>query len=551
MTQSGQGDERQLPAVRPAHEGVVLPAEGGAPWTPGGDAGGPAEQAAPAGGQPWGQHWGPQSAQPPHPDAQAPGQQAQQGYPQAQPLPPAQPGPYQQPQQPQPQPQPQAGPQPHQLRPAQYQQPVPYQQVPEQQPPQQPGPYQPQPSQGRPQPYAQPLPPEAVPGTGIPGAGIPGGDADATQYIAPVPGGAGPVHGGPSAGGLPPERPAESTAYLGQVPQSGPAPQPGDSDATQYIPPVPGGAPYGIRPGAPGDRQPPAEFDNLFRSEAPAGATQQMPHVDATRQHQPPQHQQYQGQQHQQPQGGQLPPQAGQQPYQPAPQAFPGAAGPHEPSRGRGDGPAPRKRSAAIPLIAAVVVGCAVIGLGAGALMSGGDDDKKDDKQPVAAGSSPVAEPSTQAADPAKSQAEALDKLLADSNNSRSTVIGAVEKIKSCQALDQAATDLKGAAQQRRDLVTRLQGLTVDKLPNHAALTASLTRAWEASASADDHYAAWAGQAKNNKKVCKGGKARSTNETVKATERSSVASKAKVQASGQWNSIAEKYGLTKHAPTQL
>ncbi|MCZ1000271.1 hypothetical protein O1M63_22915 [Streptomyces mirabilis] len=42
-----------------------------------------------------------------------------------------------------------------------------------------------------------------------------------------------------------------------------------DAEATQYIAPVPaepGAAPYGIRPGGPEDRQPPAEFDNLFRS---------------------------------------------------------------------------------------------------------------------------------------------------------------------------------------------------------------------------------------------------------------------------------------------
>ncbi|MBK6031248.1 hypothetical protein JHN57_22190, partial [Streptomyces sp. MBT59] len=46
MTQSGQGGqgghggEHQLPAARPAHEGVVLPADGSAPWTPGEPAGG-------------------------------------------------------------------------------------------------------------------------------------------------------------------------------------------------------------------------------------------------------------------------------------------------------------------------------------------------------------------------------------------------------------------------------------------------------------------------------------------------------------------------------
>ena len=484
MTQSGQGDERQLPAVRPAHEGVVLPAEGGAPWPVGGQP----DQAAPAGGQPWGQPWGPQATQ----DGQAPGQ-----------LPPEQhqPGAY--------------APQHGQYQPPQ--QPYAPQQAPYQRDAYQQDPYQQQS-------YAQPLPPEAAPGTGH--AAGQGGDADATQYIAPVP-------GGPLPGGLPPERQAESTQYLGQSAAPG---QPSDGDATQYIPPVPGGAPYGIRPGAPGDRQPPAEFDSLFRSEEPAGATQQMPHFD-------PGHQQPQRphQAQQQPQGA--------QPYQSGPQNLSGAhGGGGEPDQDRG---APRRRSPHIPLIAAVVIGCAVIGLGAGALMSGGDDSPSDDKQPVASQSSSAAGSAEPAADPAKPQAEALDKLLADSNNSRAAVISAVEKIKSCRALDQAATDLTGAATQRRSLVTRLETLSLDQLPAHAELKDALTKAWQASAEADDHYAAWAGQAKNDKKVCKGGTARSTGETAKAEKSSSDATIEKRKASGLWNTLAQKYELTERAPTQL
>ncbi|MFF2957719.1 hypothetical protein ACFVT1_02100 [Streptomyces sp. NPDC057963] len=482
MTQSGQGDEQQLPAVRPAHEGVVLPAGGGEPWIPGG----PVDQAAPAGGQPWGQPWGPQAAhqdalsQPPaHAQGQgAYGQGGQQygqgqpaqayGQPQAQPLPPVQP------QQPQ-------------------------------------------------QPYAQPLPPETVPGMGMGmGMGM-GGEAEATQYIAPVPAGPGP-------GGLPPESPAQATQFLGHgapQPQAYHQPQQppvhgGDAEATQYIPPVPGGTPYGIRPGAPGDRQPPAEFDNLFRNQEPSGATQQMPRFDPGPQHQ----------------GAHQPPQAPQPPYQPVDDEPQGRAG--------------QRKRPHVTLIAAVVAGCAVVGLGAGALLSGGDDKGEDNKQPVAAASSSGEQPSTKtAADPAKSQADALDKLLADSNNSRAAVIGAVEKTKSCTDLDQAVTDLKGAAQQRRDLVTRLQGLSVDKLPDHDGLTASLTRAWKASAAADEHYAAWAGQAKNGKKVCKHGKARTTNETQQATVQSGEASKAKKEAAGLWNAIASKYGLTRRAATEL
>ncbi|MFJ1594074.1 hypothetical protein ACIOD0_28070 [Kitasatospora albolonga] len=532
MTQSGQGGEQDLPAGRPAHEGAVLPSDGGAPWAPGAPTAGQGVQggqAVPAGGQPWGQPWGPQSDAPPQqpgpgPEPQAPGAY---GYPQqpqqSQPLPPAQHGaPYGQQQQPYGQ-----GPGAYQQgqQPQQGQYSDPYQQS-QQYPPHQPQPYQAQqphqPPQAQPQPYAQPLPPEAAPGPGpgVGAPGVPGGDADATQYIAPVPA--------------------------------------GDVDATQYIPPVPGGAPYGIRPGAPEDRQPPAEFDNLFRSEGPADATQQMQHFDGAGAQQAPR-QQYGRQPPPQPHraqqpypGGQLPPQAPQG-YQSGLQGLRGGGGAAEPPL-RDDDP-PRRRSAHIPLIAAVVVGCAVVGLGAGALLSGGDEQAKDDKQPVASQSSPAQSvspsPSEEPADPAKPQAEALDKLLADSNNSRAAVISAVEKIKSCKDLDRANTDLKDAAQQRRDLVTRLEDLTLDKLPQHAALTSSLKRAWKASEAADEHYAAWARQAKRNKSVCKDGQARSTNETARANRQSGEATKAKQEASVLWNAIAEKHGLTKHTPQEL
>ncbi|MFB6504479.1 MULTISPECIES: hypothetical protein [unclassified Streptomyces] len=541
MTQSGQGDEQQLPAVRPAHEGVVLPAGGGEPWIPGG----PADQAAPAGGQPWGQPWGPQAAHPdassqqpqqqpyqPQPQQQAHGQgqgaygQAQYGAGQ-QPAPGyGQQPPAQQPPQYGQMPQPQA-PQPPHAQPPHAQ--PPHAQAPHVQPPHV---QAQQPQQQPPQSFAQPLPPEAVPG------GVPGGDEAATQYIAPVP-------AGPAPGGPPPESPAESTHFLGRgvPPQQAPQPpqqqyqqqQPGqgaDAEATQYIPPVPGGTPYGIRPGAPGDRQPPAEFDNLFRNDEPAGSTQQMPMPGHPQQHQP--HQPHQPHQQHQYAGDRQPP------YQPVDED------PYEPQ--------PRKRRAHVTLIAAVVAGCAVVGLGAGALLSGGDDKGDEGKEPVGSASTPAVQQSsspTAEADPAKPQAEALDKLLADSNNSRAAVIGAVEKTKSCTDLDQAVTDLKDAAKQRRDLVTRLQGLSVDKLPNNARLTASLTKAWQASASADDHYAAWAAQAKHGKKVCKHGKARTTSETQEATAQSVEASRAKREAAGLWNSIASKYGLTQRAATQL
>lgn len=296
----------------------------------------------------------------------------------------------------------------------------------------------------------------------------------------------------------------------------------GDADATQYIPPVtdqPGG----------GQRQPLSDFDNLFRSEpagaAPAGATQHMPRF-------------------QQPQPQQ------QNPHEPA--FFPpGGHGRGDDDDGRG-GRGGRTGSR-LPLIAAVGVGIAVLGIGAGALIGsgGGDDDKSDDNLPVSATAPANDNSASPSADPAEQQATALDKLLADSGDSRTAVINAVGDVKSCDNLGKAAQDLRDAARQRNQLVTDLSKLTVDQLPNHAELTTALTKAWQASASADNHYAAWADQVSANNKLCKKGEARSTGQQQAGNRASGTASQQKKTAAQLWNSIAEKYGLTERQPTQL
>ncbi|MEV6326255.1 hypothetical protein [Streptomyces sp. NPDC051909] len=385
-------------------------------------------------------------------------------------------------------------------------------------------------------PAAQPLPPEVTPGGPS--------DAQATQYLPPVPPQQPPAYGypqpqAPQPGYGYPGPDAQATQYLPPVPHQ--APQAPQEAATQYMAPVPPAAPV------PGERPPLADFDNLFRSETPNPAPAPAPGYGYPQQPPAPPQQPYGYQQ-------QGPPQQYQQPQQP-PQQYQQQA---YQDAYYDDEPEPPRRKSPLALIAAVVVGCAVVGLGAGMLLSGGDDDKKDDAtgkggQNVAASSAaPSGRPSGEpAADPAKGQAEELDKLLADSNNSRDAVISAVASIGKCQNLDQAASDLRGAAKQRRELVTRLQGLTVDKVPDHAALSAALVKAWKASAAADDYYAAWADQARTNKKVCKDDRARPTSQKNEGDKKSVEATAAKKQAAGLWNPTADKYGLTRRTYTQL
>ncbi|MEU9730738.1 hypothetical protein [Streptomyces sp. NPDC048002] len=530
MTQSGQGEE---PSARPAREGIVLPSDGGEPLLPGmtGPVGPPHARpaqppapAAPPGGQSWNGSWGPEQ-QHQQPAAPAGGQ----GWS----TPPAQPW---------------AEPQ------------------------------QSADAWGTPPAASQPLPPEGAPapsygtppaggpdygaqgydtpaqgydtpaqGYGTQGAAFPpaapyGADG-ATQYIPPVtdlPGADGatqyippvvddgatqfipPVGGGALPPEITPEAPGESTTVLGRVrPQAAPA---ADAEATQYIPPVPAGS---------GERQPPAEFDNLFRSEpggeSPAGSTQQLPRF--------------------------------QQP-QPQPQSYGGARqqqGTFIPRRETEDDEPRRsggRTGSRLPLFAAVGVGIAVVGIGAGALLAGGGgDDGGDDNKTVAATAPASESPSASAspsADPAEQQAVELDKLLAVSGDSRTMVINAVADVKACNNLSQAAKDLRDAAKQRNDLVTKLSGLSVDQLPQHTELTTALTAAWQASASADNHYAAWADQVAQRKdKLCKKGQARSTPQTQQGNTASGTATTEKGKAAALWNSIAKSYGLTERQPTQL
>ncbi|MFE6198107.1 hypothetical protein [Streptomyces sp. NPDC057838] len=598
MTQSGQGEE---PSARPAREGIVLPSDGGEPLLPG-MTGGPADAPAgrrpapaptgqaPAEGQTWGQPWGPGQQSPPQPGQAWQSPPAQQEW-----HAPEQQQEWHAPEQQQawdggrtaPAPQdPGALPQEGARPPHAYTQQGHHAPYDTSRPSADgygaPGGGAPLPPEGTGRPQgagsygsadgsglppahgtygaagAAPLPPAADAYGGMPPASgaygspahghghghQPGGgplpaasDEGATQYLPPVPadGSAAATQYLPPVppaadegatqyippvgpGALPPESATgadpEATRFLGTGPRAGAGPLPPasnpDAEATQYIAPVPGA-----------DQQPPAEFGHLFRTDeasgSPAGSTQQLPRVEHQR----------------------------LQPSHGAPQ--PSHAAPAG-GRSRGGG----RTGSRVPVIAAVGIGIAVLGVGAGALLAGGGggDDGGDDNKTVAASAPATDDSASPSADPVRAQAVELDKLLADSGDSRSAVIRAVSDVKGCDNLAQAAKDLRDAARQRTQLVTRLGGIEVDRLPDHAALTTALTKAWQASASADNHYAAWADQTAG-KKGCRKGQARVTGQTQAGNRASGVASAEKAKAATLWNSIAKTYGLTQRQPTQL
>ncbi len=216
-----------------------------------------------------------------------------------------------------------------------------------------------------------------------------------------------------------------------------------------------------------------------------------------------------------------------------------------------GGGRGGRSRSR-VPLIAGVGIGIVVLGIGAGAMLSGGggsDGGKNGSSKNVSATAQATDGSSVAGADPAKAQAVALDKLLADSNNSRDSVINAVESVKACNNLDQAASDLRDAAKQRSELVTRLGGLSVDKLPDNAQLTAALNSAWQGVGRQPLRGLGRPGQGQEG--LQKKGHARSTGQRAAGNQASGTASAQKAKAARLWNSIASTYGLTRRTTTQL
>ncbi|MDJ1134058.1 hypothetical protein [Streptomyces iconiensis] len=390
-----------------------------------------------------------------------------------------------------------------------------------------------------------------------PGQGQPGSE-DGTQLLPPQP----PA---PAAGAD-----SEATQYI--------APVPGDSEATQYMAPVTGeaeatllrtplpsegdagggtgahgqgapgqGAPGQGAPGQgatgpgtppPGERQPLPEFENLFRAEPSSrdepddspGSTQSLPVFNqaAAQQHERQQQPGFTGAQ-------------GFDQYEPQ-----GRAARRGAERARS-----RRRVPPGLLIGAGLAGVAVIGVLVGIGLSGGDDTSptanKKDASTAPAGHE---ESSPPASDPAEEQAKKLDALLADSNNSRSAVVSSVERIKSCKMLGKAATDLRAAARQRTGLVKRLGELKTDKIPNSASLNSALAQAWKSSASADNHYAGWADQTAK-KHGCHKGKARGTGKAVAGNRASGAATAAKKKAAQLWNPTAQKYSLTKRQFSEL
>ncbi|GAA5007753.1 hypothetical protein GCM10025734_49120 [Kitasatospora paranensis] len=200
-------------------------------------------------------------------------------------------------------------------------------------------------------------------------------------------------------------------------------------------------------------------------------------------------------------------------------------------------------------VVGGAIAGVAVVGILVAVLMSGGDDKPSGAKPPATAASHGATASAAGGTDPAvQAQASALSDLLGTASASRQAVVGAVSAVTGCQNLPQSQAQLTDAAGQRQALLTKLAALKVDKLPSGPELAGQLQKAWQASATADSEYAAWAGDLVAG---CDAGTAKNNQHYKDGTAASGTATGAKEKASSLWNAIAGQSGLPTRGKTDL
>ncbi|NJQ08524.1 hypothetical protein, partial [Streptomyces lonarensis] len=386
--------------------------------------------------------------------------------------------------------------------------------------------------------------PPILPGAGpFPAGGTAGSaghpDEGATQLIPPI-GAAGAGYGGP--GGAPGHPDEAATQLIPPIVAGAPVPGAGHPDeaATQYIPPITAGAP------------PPAGVPGGPDAGGGPGDTRQLPAMNADFM-------------------------SFFQEEEAAPPGRQRAAGPARGGRRR---PAGGGRTQLSPVVlgAIVVTLCAVVGLAVGAALTGGDSGGSGEQQQDVDGSGPPggapeeadgadveaaraaeAEAEAEAAAAAEAQraleaeqAAELSGLLAESGESREAVVEAVAAVQECDGIRHARRELSAAGEQRRGLVERLDELTLEALPAHTELTSALRAAWQSSAEADDRFADWAREVREDRRrMCRGGSARHTDNYQQAARASGEASGSKERAAELWNPIAREHGLPEREPTEL
>jgi hypothetical protein len=218
------------------------------------------------------------------------------------------------------------------------------------------------------------------------------------------------------------------------------------------------------------------------------------------------------------------------------------------------------RRGRIIVAILAVIV--AVGGIAAGLLIarahansghqpSAGQSTPAGSSGPASAGSPGSVPPSSGAPSSASAPTEQqgatnLSALLAQSGSDRGAINSAYNDVMSCgSTLSQDQATFQQAATSRQSLLSRLATMPdASALP--AGMTSSLTRAWQASITADQDYAAWAGD-ESASCTPNGSDANLT----AAGGPDLQATTDKTAFVNSWNPIAQQYGLQTYAQDQI
>jgi hypothetical protein len=157
--------------------------------------------------------------------------------------------------------------------------------------------------------------------------------------------------------------------------------------------------------------------------------------------------------------------------------------------------------------------------------------------------SHPSSHPSNQ---DARTQAATIAGYLAQSSAARTGISAALTSIDRCTAIPAAVATLHNAATIRARIVGSLASTDVTAMPGGAALVADLRQALQASADADQHYAAW-GQAMQ---ACAGHPTHNADYTA-AQNSDAIATSAKRRFTHAWNQLAGQLGMAQQDPNSI
>ena len=134
--------------------------------------------------------------------------------------------------------------------------------------------------------------------------------------------------------------------------------------------------------------------------------------------------------------------------------------------------------------------------------------------------------------------ANAVSGLLSSSAATRRSLEGAVADARNCSNLASATSQIQAVASQRNAEYRRAKALSMDGLPNGAAVKSDLLAALRASLDADRDYLTWARRELHS--GCRpASRAPAYNAAVGADSQAGAAKATFVQA---WNPVAAKYG---------